>query len=229
MRTLLFDIDGTLLLTNRGGAWAMKQSIEQEFGVVDPRIRINFSGRTDKSLMIEILQQLGLPDDLEHQARLRRIYESVLPGVLAQNGGRLMPGVNELLPRLAQHRAVRCYVMTGNLRLTAEHKLQHFGLLGYFRDIFGGDHDERREALAERTAAALRAKYGAEQLQQVVVIGDTPADIRCAQAIGAYAVAVCTGNYTREQLAAEQPQLVLEDLSAVDTVYELLTSLEFSR
>jgi len=225
MRTLLFDIDGTLLLTNRGGAGAMKCAIEQEFGVVEPRVRINFSGRTDRSLIVEILQQLGLPDDAEHQERLRRIYVSLLPEVLAQNGGRLMPGVDELLPRLARHDDVRCYVMTGNLRTTAQHKLQHFGLLGYFRDVFGGDYDLRREALAERTASTLRDKYGEATTRDLVVIGDTPADVRCAHAIGANAIAVCTGNYQRDQLAEAQPQVLLDDLSNVEAAYELLTTL----
>ena len=57
MRTLLFDIDGTLLLTNGGGSRALKLAIEREFGIKSARIDVNFAGRTDRSLLAELLQR----------------------------------------------------------------------------------------------------------------------------------------------------------------------------
>ncbi len=185
MRTLLFDIDGTLLLTNRGGGRALKLAIQQEFGVSDVRMDISFSGRTDRSLLVEILQRNGLPTNDQYQDRLCNIYTRLLPEVLAQHGGRVLPGAVELLERLSCVAELRCYVMTGNLHQTATHKLNHFRLSKYFLDIFGGDHDCQRNALAERTASALRDRYGNEATEDVVVIGDTPADILCGHAIGA--------------------------------------------
>jgi phosphoglycolate phosphatase-like HAD superfamily hydrolase len=53
---------------------------------------------------------------------------------------------------------------------------------------------------------------------EVVVIGDTPHDIDCARAFGALAVAVGTGQYTREELLAEGPDALFDDLSDVDRV-----------
>lgn len=222
MRTLLFDIDGTLLMTNGGGSNALKLAIEREFGIETARMEVSFAGRTDRSLLVEILQHNDLPVGEDFQQRLRNCYTSVFPRVLASNGGRVLPGIPELLERLSRER-LRCYVMTGNLHETATRKLDHFGLLHYFRGIFGGDHDHDRDRLAQRTVDTLRRRYGGATTQDIVIIGDTPADVRCGRAIGAKVVAVCTGNFTREQLEAENPTSVHDDFSDVAALFDLLT------
>ncbi len=223
MRTLLFDIDGTLLLTNGGGSGALKLAMEQEFGLDSACTNINFSGRTDRSLLVELLQRNKLSVSEEAVARLRDRYATLLPAVLDRRGGRVLPGVMDLVPRLSAHERLRCYVMTGNLQQTATQKLAHFGMLPYFRGVFGGDHDHDRDRLAQRTAVALRERYGDEATADVVVIGDTPADIRCGHAIGAKVVAVCTGSHSRAELEAENPMAVHDDLSDVSAVCRQLT------
>ncbi len=157
---------------------------------------------------MEILQQNGLPTSDQYQNRLAEIYTNLLPSVLSRHGGRVMPGAIELLDRISTETDMRCYVMTGNLHVTATHKLNHFGMSRYFRGIFGGDHDHDRNALAERTANALRDRYGEAATEDMVVIGDTPADIRCGHSIGARVIAVCTGNHGREELESEHPMSV---------------------
>ncbi len=224
MRTLLFDIDGTLLLTNRGGGRALKMAIEQEFGITNVRMDISFSGRTDRSLLIEILQRNGLPAGDQEQQRLCDLYISLLPEVLSRHGGRVLPGAVDLLERLSVEPTMRCYVMTGNLHETATHKLNHFRLSKYFLGIFGGDHDSQRDELARRTASELRARHGDEATKDIVVIGDTPADICCGHAIGATVVAVCTGSHGREELESFSPMVVLDDMSDVSTIFNLLTN-----
>lgn len=222
MRTLLFDIDGTLLLTNGGGSGALRLAIEQEFGVKPACTNVNFSGRTDRSLLPELLERNGLPSDTQHLDRLSRRYTQLLPQVLSDRGGKVLPGAVDLLHRLSSEPSLRCYVMTGNLLATATQKLQHFELLDFFRGIFGGDHDAERKDLAERTAAVIRDRYGDSATADIVVIGDTPEDVQCGHAIGAKVVAVCTGFHDRSALEAEQPTSVHDDLTDVDRIFELL-------
>lgn len=223
MRTLLFDIDGTLLLTNRGGGRALTLAIEQEFEIANVCMDIHFSGRTDRSLLIEILQQNGLPTSDNDQCRLRDVYTELLPKVLDECGGRILPGVVELLERISSRSDLHCYVMTGNLLETAKHKLNHFGLSHYFRGIFGGDHDCNRDHLARRTLEALHDRHCETAIDDIIVIGDTPEDIRCGHAIGARVLAVCTGSHDREALEADRPMAVVDDLSDVSSVFDLLT------
>jgi phosphoglycolate phosphatase len=222
MRTLLFDIDGTLLLTNGGGSGALKLAIEREFEVESARTDVTFSGRTDRSLLAELLQLNDLPANDEHQERLRDRYTALFPQVLACRGGRILPGAVDLLTRLSSESDLRCYVMTGNLHETAKRKLDHFGLLHFFHGVFGGDHDHERCRLAQRTADAIRDCDGEAATRDMVVIGDTPADIRCGHTIGAKVIAVCTGNHHRDELEAENPMSVHDDMSDVSTIFDLL-------
>lgn len=224
MRTLLFDIDGTLLVTNSGGKGALERAFHGEFGVVEAKTDIKYSGRTDRAILGDLLQRNELPDDLHHRQRLLQRYKQFLPTELKRRGGRVLPGVLELLNLLSGRENLRCYVMTGNLAHTATMKLEHFGLLTYFSQIFGGDHDRLRDDLARRTAEDLASLHGEAAARDVIVIGDTPDDVRCGHAIGARVLAVCTGSYDRESLERENPMAVHDDLSATEQVSELLLS-----
>ena len=63
-----------------------------------------------------------------------------------------------------------------------------------------------------------RVPSGAE----VVIIGDTPADIGCGAGIAARALAVATGSFSVAELAACRPHAVFEDLSDADRVLEAI-------
>jgi phosphoglycolate phosphatase-like HAD superfamily hydrolase len=51
-----------------------------------------------------------------------------------------------------------------------------------------------------------------------VIIGDTPADIHCGRPIGARAIAVATGRYDADALAAHAPAAVFPTLTDTDAV-----------
>ena len=223
MRVLLFDIDGTLLLTNGGGSGALKRALQHEFGLPEACTRIEFSGRTDRSLLEEILTRNRLPTTTEHFDRLRGCYTSILPDVLRERGGRVLPGAIDLLAQLRRRRDIACHVMTGNLKETATLKLEHFGLRHYFDEIFGGEHDCHRDDLARRTARAIHARHGESATRNMIVIGDTPADVRCGHAVGARVLAVCSGRHSRRELEAERPMSVHDDLTDLSRIVGLLT------
>ncbi|TWT83267.1 Phosphoglycolate phosphatase [Planctomycetes bacterium CA13] len=225
MRTLLFDIDGTLLRTNNGGRGAMQTALEQEFDLCPARVDIPFCGRTDREILTQLLVINQLAANSENRRRLQNRYLAVLPDVLHQRGGEILPGVVELLGQLADDSRVCVSVMTGNLQEGAARKLDHFGLRHYFRWIVGGDEDSHRDDLARRAKEVIRKHSGDEATERVTVIGDTPADIRCGHAIGAQSIGVCTGRYDRASLEAEKPLLVLDDLSDIAAVYPVLVSI----
>ncbi len=222
MRVLLFDIDGTLLITNHGGKGALEQALAEEFGLSHVNTEVEFAGRTDRSILTDLLRNNGIDPTEEHKQRLARRYIDYLPLILRERGGRILPGVTAMLAEIATRNHFTSYVMTGNLAETATHKLKHFGLLEYFSGIFGGDHDLDRDDLARRTAHAIRQRYGHDTVQEWVVIGDTPHDIRCGRAIGAKVIAVCTGSYRRSDLEAENPAAVLDDFSNLSSIKSLL-------
>ena len=111
--------------------------------------------------------------------------------------------------------------MTGNLTETGQQKLLHFDLRKHFEWVSGGENDCDRCDLARRAAEVI-SKRDLNKPSDLLVIGDTVADIHCGRAIGAQVIAVTTGSGTREQLAAEEPLAVLNDLSDTSAVLELL-------
>ncbi len=224
MRALLFDIDGTLLVTDDGGKAALEAALTDEFDLTSADVSISFAGRTDRSLFSELLERNRLSTSQRNQTRLSERYSTYLPDVLARRGGEVLPGVIELLDKIVTQPDYLCYAMTGNLEETATHKLNHFGLSHYFQGVFGGDHDVEREDLARRTAAELRNRHGEQHLTEMIVIGDTPHDIRCGHAIGARVVAVCTGSYDRVTLESENPSAVCDDFADANAIHDLLTA-----
>jgi phosphoglycolate phosphatase-like HAD superfamily hydrolase len=107
-------------------------------------------------------------------------------------------------------------LLTGNIRLGAEIKLRHFHLWDEFvTGAFADDHEHREEIAAIVIERAGRVMNEALRGDQVVVIGDTPLDIRCARAVGAKALAVATGTHGVEELEMHKPDWAVQDLKRI--------------
>ena len=229
---LLFDIDGTLVLTGGAGMRAMGRAFIQEFGVDNAFAGINAGGRTDSYLLSQALAAAGLPDTPDHHARFRAAYLPLLAEEVVQRGnGRkgMMPGVPELLAAVAARPELHVALLTGNYRGAAEIKLSHFGLWTYFR--FGAFSDDSADRNALVPIARRRAgEHGVplEVCERVIVIGDTPHDVECAAVAGAISIGVGTGGFTRDELARAGADVALDDLSDTEGVLRLLAEVAFS-
>jgi phosphoglycolate phosphatase-like HAD superfamily hydrolase len=110
-------------------------------------------------------------------------------------------------------------LLTGNIRLGAEIKLRHFNLWPEFEiGGFADDHEDRNQiahAALRRGASRLGGELRGEE---ILVIGDTPLDIRCARAIGAKVLAVATGGATLEELKRHEPDWAVADLTRVSAL-----------
>lgn len=223
MKALLFDIDGTLIVTHKTGPRAFEAVLSEVFGVKQPNMEVKFGGRTDCALFKEVMRINEINPTPANFELFARAYRARFPRTLCESDGFVLPGVVELLSRLREHGNLHLAVMTGNLKETATQKLIHFGLRDYFDEIFGGDFDGDRRHLARRTALFLRVAHNHQTADGTIVIGDTPADIACGLYIDASVLAVCTGQYEQQILEAAGAHVVYEDLSEVDAVYRWLT------
>ena len=225
-KLVLFDIDGTLVLTGRAGIRAMNRACEEVIGHVGALDGIPVAGRTDWIILHDALGAIGhaLDDDLF--ARLRDAYVGHLEEAIAEPGEgvkAVMPGIRPLLDTLAARPDVFLALLTGNFERSARIKLAHFDLWRYFRCGAFGDDAADRNALVP--FALERAKgCGLEAIppESMFVIGDTPHDVACARAVGAVPIAVATGTFTVDQLRASGAGIVFEDLSDTDAVLRLI-------
>jgi len=150
-----------------------------------------------------------------------RRYEELLPSALPQKQGRVLPHVREILELLRSRTDVRSYLLTGNTRGGARAKLTHYDLFKYFPDgAFAEDASER--AVIATRALELARRAGPVADESVFVVGDTPHDIQCANAIGARTVAVATGGYTLDELESHRPWRAFAELPPADEFVRLI-------
>jgi phosphoglycolate phosphatase-like HAD superfamily hydrolase len=214
MIVCLFDIDGTLLLSGGAGKASMEAALSTAFGVHPSAAEVPFSGRTDRAIARDLFHLHNVEDSPTNLQRFLQSYLAHLPSCLAQFKGQVLPGIAALLDCLRLREDVAVGLLTGNIREGARLKLGHYGLWHHFAFGGFGDHHHDRDAVAQEALAAVHGHLnGTVDRTRIWVIGDTPLDVRCARFIGARVVAVATGWHSLEDLRAEQPDLLLADLS----------------
>jgi phosphoglycolate phosphatase-like HAD superfamily hydrolase len=232
MRLILFDIDGTLLWTDGAGRRAVGGALHDEVGTTGPIDTYRLDGKTDPLIVRELLELAGHPAAAADPARIESVCSRYLARLESELSGpraatRVFPGVRELLSALEPlERGGRALVglLTGNLERGAHLKLRSAGLVPErFRvGAYGSDSGVRSElpAIAARRAAerASREFPG----EQVVILGDTPADVECGRPIGARAIGVATGHYDVAALRAAGADAVFADLRDTGAVLDAI-------
>lgn len=223
MKLILFDIDGTLLHTGGAGRRAMTRSFTEVFRVNDGFRGISMSGKTDPAILREALDTLGISWNEERVRTFKeRYFELLAEEIKRPNPNkRLMPGVKELLKRLAAHRGMAVGLLTGNWRKGGYIKLGHFGIDHFFPFGAFGDDSEAREKLLPSAVKRAR-RLGIKEIETIWVVGDTPKDVHCATPHGACTLAVATGTSSEEELNRAGATLVLPSLEDVERVLSIL-------
>ena len=218
-RLLLFDIDGTLLASGGAGERALRTMIEELYGDPDGTRDIEIAGRTDSGIALQVLAKYGREATPESLAQFQTCYLGHLQRLLPLTEGRLLPGIVPLLEALQKRDDILLGLLTGNLARGAELKLTQYGVWSFFTlGAYADDHHDRNE-LGRFACQRLREIHGIEiPPERIYVIGDTPHDIACGRAFGAKTIAVATGIFTREQLAAHEPDYLFDDLSELGKV-----------
>lgn len=224
MWTLLFDIDGTILRSAGAGMTSLNEAFKEHFQL-DSVAVVEYQGRPDRSIADDLMKAHAIEHTEENFQRIMQSYYQRLPQYLEKANGHVLPGVRSIIETLSMRDEVAMGLITGNTRLGARVKLQHYQLSHYFEfGGFGEDHFDRNE-VAEQAVAEAQDRYGDQfSIDRCWIIGDTPLDITCARHVGASVLAVCTGNYGKADLLQFQPDALMEDLSDVDAVIKTLTS-----
>lgn len=219
----LFDIDGTLIASGGAGEHSLKLAVRERFGVEDSLRDVEIAGRTDKLITLNIFKKYGVDPTPEHIADFLDCYLGHLATELPRKEGRVLPGIIELLDALKALPHVALALLTGNLVRGAELKLSHYGVWQYFEfGAFADDHTDRDRLGPVAQARALERHGIHFAPERTFVLGDTPHDIACGRAINAKTVAIATGGYSRQDLAACEPDFLFDTLADVAGVLAAL-------
>ena len=228
-RLLLFDIDGTLVVTGGAGQRAMNRAFHDVFGIPDAFKGVDLAGRTDTSIVGDAFTRQGMDADAHNTARFRERYIVCLQDEVPRPGAgkRVLPGIAPLLEALEPDARNFLALLTGNYADAAEVKLGHFDLWRYFRCGAFGDDDGDRNHLVPVALTRARACGLPPHVEpaHAIVIGDTPRDIACAHAHGARCLAVATGGYSVDALRGAGADVVFDDLDDTPAVLHALARL----
>ena len=221
MIVLFWDIDGTLLTTGKAGVPAWEAAVREVTGKDFQLSSIRVPGLTDYQIAVKTFELLDFNGDEQALRRMVRCYEEMLPDYLPLKQGRVLPNVREILESIRDRTDVRSYLLTGNTRGGARAKLTHYDLFQYFPDGAFAEDTQARSTIAAR-ALELAKRAGPIAEERIFVIGDTPHDIECANAIEARTIAVATGGYTREELDSHHAWRIFDELPSADEFLDLI-------
>jgi phosphoglycolate phosphatase-like HAD superfamily hydrolase len=229
-KLVLFDIDGTLLWTDGAGRDAIHQALLRETGTAGPIQGFRFDGKTDPQIVHELLAAAGHPSagNPSHVQAVCDHYATLLDAELQrpERKIRVLPGVRSLLMALDRRVDAVLGLLTGNLAAGAALKLRRAGIDSAMFPVgaFGSDAMNRSALPTIAVARAAKVMGGAPTGHDVVIIGDTPADVTCGKSIGARAIGVGTGFYSTEDLLAAGAFAVFEDFGETEQVISAIFS-----
>ena len=213
-RLVLFDIDQTLLYSGGAGLRALTRAFEELTGVSNGFRTVTYAGKTDPQIVREALSLHNLPSDDPAVERVIKRYLRYFPQEMAESHAELKPGVPRILDLIQSSDGLSLGVLTGNVEPGARIKLGRFNLNPYFTiGAFGSDCEDRNRLLPVAVERLKRGTGVTVRLEDCVIVGDTPLDVRCAHVYGARCIAVATGQYSAQELEEAGADLVLPDLS----------------
>jgi phosphoglycolate phosphatase len=211
---VFWDLDGTLLTTDRAGIYAWQDALRDITGAEADLGGFETAGHPDYGIARRLLVEVAEWPAVEAavvRALVER-YEHHLPDALPRRSGRVLPNVRDILQRLEDEPAVHSLLLTGNTRAGAAAKLRHYGLARFLSDGAFSEDEGDRTSIARAALARAEELWGPCDSSRVFVVGDTPHDVHCGQAIGARTIAVATGVHDLARLGATRPWRLLPQL-----------------
>ncbi|HEY7949512.1 MAG TPA: HAD hydrolase-like protein [Solirubrobacterales bacterium] len=202
VRAVLFDIDGTLLVTGGAGGVAWRRAFEELHGVDVDVAEHTDAGMTDPEIAAIVFREvIGREGSQEERSKAIGCYLKHLPATVAESGGyRVMPGIEELLDRLIDD-GLLLGLVTGNIEAAAHIKLARAHLNRFFSfGGYGSDSADRTELTKAALARGALVSGGTLADGACVAVGDTPRDVKAGHGAGIKVVGVATGNYSVDEL-----------------------------
>jgi phosphoglycolate phosphatase-like HAD superfamily hydrolase len=216
IKAVLFDIDGTLLVTGGAGAVAWQRAFQELHGAEANIEEHTRAGMTDPEIVEIIFREVIGRDgsEAERAAAIAGYLSHLADAVAESSGYRVMPGIEETLPRLAEQ-GILLGIVTGNIEAAAQIKLARADLNRYFAfGGYGSDSRDRTELTRKAIERGGEVLGAALDLEQTIAVGDTPRDVSAGHGVGIKVVGVATGAYSVEEQRAAGADWAIETVES---------------
>ncbi|AZK45457.1 pyrophosphatase PpaX [Paenibacillus lentus] len=199
--TVLFDLDGTIIDTNELIIASFQHVLDKH---KQPRTReqiIPYMGMT----LEQQFQAFSGWQDVSELVTDYRSFNTIHHDTMVKG----FPHVDEVISTL-KDRGIKLGIVTTKIRPSTMRVLELFGLVKYMDTIVTVQDVTHPKPHPEPVLKAM------EQLnadpKRTIMIGDSPADIKSAQAAGALSAAVAWSLKGAEELKKYNPDYILEDM-----------------
>jgi phosphoglycolate phosphatase len=227
-RVILFDIDGTLVSSQKSELEESRRYADAIEAVTGKRVSVNpsrFAGMVDPQICKIILEEAGFDEHSIANYVPKIITRMAQAYITMEKRVSLNRGVRELLDTLVNSPTHVLGVLTGNISAIGREKLSSVELDRYFSEYFYADDYDDRSRLVDDAVKSCLTKYKLSLRTNLIIIGDTPLDVKAANAAQATSIGVASGVYSMEQLSGVGAAHVFRDLVATKS---LLNALDFS-
>jgi phosphoglycolate phosphatase len=216
IKTVLFDIDGTLLVTGGAGAVAWQRAFRELHGIDANIEEHTHAGMTDPEIAAIVFREVIGRDgsEAERAAAIAGYLSHLEDAVGESKGYRTMPGIEALLEELVEQ-GVLLGIVTGNIESAAHIKLARANLNRFFSfGGYGSDSSDRTELTRKALERGGTVSGSPVALTATIAVGDTPRDVKAGHGAGIRVVGVATGSYTLEQLREAGADWALADVAS---------------
>lgn len=225
-KLILFDIDDTLIRTTKAHIDSFSMAFRRVFGVKTTIDIIDHHAKTDKRIIIEVLEKVGIERKEIHQklGECMRVMVEYFSEAIEEEGVIILEGVLELLEEL-KDRGHILGIVTGNLKPIADIKLSKTGLKKYFEvGAFGSESLERAE-LVRLAIRRAEEKFDLKlATNDVFLIGESPRDVESAKKNRVKIIAPTTGKYDEEELRKAGADFIVESLKERNKILKIISS-----
>ena len=236
MKMVLFDLDGTLVVTRGISRLAFENSGKAILGPRFSMDNVDLAGRLDPKLFLEACQASHLIASASQYDAFQHRYHKELEQLLAQEATRpepkhsALPQATEVLQRIADMPDVVLGLLTGNYEQAAFIKLRSVSLGHHSFEITAfGDEASTREQLVALAMKKFESRYHAPiEPERVLIVGDTPRDIRCAHENRCRCLAVATGRFSTRELSDAGADWAIENLEKANILWHWLSGTDLA-
>lgn len=208
MKTLIFfDINGTLIKRDSRTDLPFAEAMDRTLGIENAMNGVNTAARSDKDCFLEVLQKNDIAFTEALWNKLLENYAEALDRYKETDVWRENADAVSCLEFLAD-KDVCLSLITGELSMGAQYKLEKLGIWQYFPTGGFGEDGLVRFEIAEMALKKAIAYYGTT-FDALYVVGDTILDIQTARHLGAKIISIDTGANTKEELASHQPDYLV--------------------